>query len=52
VSSDTDGAMAGGTVEINGKMDPKNPDIISGSQTLGGSITITWKLKMVRPRAR
>lgn len=42
--------------DISGQVDPKNPDILAGSVTIGnkdvGFETITWNLRRVRPKGR
>lgn len=42
--------------EIDGQIDPKNPDVLIGTTVTGDlrtkQTTITWKLKMVRPRKK
>ena len=42
--------------DITGKVDPKKPDILAGTLTIGnadaGVQTITWNLRRVRPKGR
>lgn len=42
--------------DISGQVDPKNPDLLAGSVTIGskdtGIETITWNLRRVRPKKR
>lgn len=49
------GYMKAGS-DITGKVDPKNPDILTGTLTIGnaevGIETVTWNLRRVRPKGR
>jgi len=42
--------------DIEGKVDPKNPDTLAGTLTIGnadvGIQTVTWNLRRVRPKGR
>jgi len=49
------GYMKAGS-DITGKVDPKNPDILAGTLTMGnddvGIETVKWNLRRVRPKGR
>lgn len=44
-----------GTKEVRGVLDPKNPDVLSGTTTTGdktsGIHTVTWNLRLVKPKS-
>jgi len=48
-----EGRLDATSFEAGGKVDPKNKDVLSGSQTLpDGKTKITWNLRLVRPKGK
>lgn len=48
-----DGKLQGTSFEAAGKTDPKNRDVLAGSQTSpDGRTKITWKLRLVKPKGK
>lgn len=46
-----EGQFTGTSFEATGRVDPKNKDVLSGSQTSpDGKTKITWKLRLVKPK--
>ena len=48
-----EGRLDATSFEAGGKVDPKNKDVLSGSQTLpDGKTKITWSLRLVRSKSK
>lgn len=47
------GQISPTSFEAGGKVDPRNRDVLAGSRTLpGGNITISWDLRLVKPKGK